>query len=764
MPLYLPNEAVLVCFRVDEEDADAWIDLRESLRRWNLNLFDDGPDVVLNASAPIDTIRKRPDYVSDHKVWVFTDADTSRIGSWFFHNYDYPNIGTVECCMGTSVIASDRDDALAALGETYLPVHLLWHVWKHEGGDLPRLARAALDGDEKSLPVLADAFTDANHPLAAAARFVAADVLGVSKAEGTSAIPLKEYPRTLGLLPDGSAAFVHQDTGYVRLLSLPDGKLVRGSRRMLPELKRSEDIPETALSTCARFLAMSRKGTVACWRVQPWGLLWRMERPEREWARPPVFSPDGTMLGAPCLDKMLRVWDVEAGDEIGALPCPKEAFLLNLTNAGWAFLTADGRFGLWGPRGAARVKWWPMPEGYNTLNFSDPKASPDGTRLVGWQRNSPASEVILVDVTGKKVIASEAAHGDHRPQGFTPDGGRFFTRYQKVMRAWDGHTGEPVGTAEAREGFDRAAFSADGCTVIGWCGADPVLRAMPIGRPGTGPEPIKRDIESTIPSVAISPDGKQAAVAASRIDTIMEASTDGKQLKGVAFQGVTSVAYSPDGLLAGRRDGVVSLRKGAKARWSRKLGAIVRCVAASPAGGRFAAGLASGATVLLDATGSQLWPTFAHRGAVTALAFSQTGELLSAGEDGLIYRIDTDHGEAEVVMDAGLPLSALATAPEGGLAAAVVPGKKVVLFGAGTRGQDITSLCPFSVCFLSANVLAVGCWGEVVILRLPGREVVRRIPAGQGEGFSVAWSSRNNLLVAGGWDRQLRMFRLGPIA
>src|SRR5262249_8529780 len=128
------------------------------------------------------------------------------------------------------------------------------------------------------------------------------------------------------------------------------------------------------------------------------------------------------------------------------------------------------------------------------------------------------------------------------------------------------------------------------------------------------------------------------------------------------------------------------------------------CVAATT--GRFAVGLASGEAVMLNAAGRQSWRTSAHTGPVTALAFDQAGQLLSAGEDGLVHRMD-ERGQSEEQFAAGLPLSALAVSPEG-KQAAVVRGKKVILFGPGAGGtHEITSLCPFSACFAGPDTLVV---------------------------------------------------------
>src|SRR5438552_2555781 len=118
MPLFMPSECYLVTFRLDDEDG--YDELNDELEEWSLNLFDEGPEMALWPKAPMARICKRREYVSDRKAWVFTDMDLHDPGAWFFREYRYPSVRMESCCMGTSMIATDREDALQALGETYL--------------------------------------------------------------------------------------------------------------------------------------------------------------------------------------------------------------------------------------------------------------------------------------------------------------------------------------------------------------------------------------------------------------------------------------------------------------------------------------------------------------------------------------------------------------------------------------------------------------------------------------------------------------------
>jgi hypothetical protein len=446
LPLFLPTEAHLVTF--DLAGHDELHRLQRDLERWNLHVFDDGREEALAIAAPMDALRKRPGYVRDEKAWVFTGTGVYEAGGWLLKPRAQAGLRAVENSMGLSVVAGSREDCLAVLADCYLPVALLWHVWTHEEGDLKRLARAALDGDDKALPILADALTDAGHPLAGAARALCTD------AEGVVAFPLKEYPRNLGLLSDGSALLEHHEDGSVLLRSVPEGKVVRGSRQAPPQLKPDRGHVPAFFSWCGRFVMLNGGPSLACWRVCPWGLLWEKALPAEEAMGAMSFSPDGSLLGGYCGDRTMRVLDTLTGDEVGRLRFPKDARRLNLTDVGWAFLHQDRRCGLWDPRGRPKVVWRDLPGGLHSLG-TDTLVSPDGTRLVARSAEGQIGILHFIDVPGCRVIATRGVTGFHTPLGWTPDGSRLFTNYHPTILAWDGNTGERVAGAEARRAQDR---------------------------------------------------------------------------------------------------------------------------------------------------------------------------------------------------------------------------------------------------------------------------------------------------------------------
>ena len=57
-------------------------------------------------------------------------------------------------------------------------------------------------------------------------------------------------------------------------------------------------------------------------------------------------------------------------------------------------------------------------------------------------------------------------------------------------------------------------------------------------------------------------------------------------------------------------------------------------------------------------------------------------------------------------------------------------------------GRSLDGLCPFSACFVASDVLAVGGWGQVAMVRLPALAVEKRLADDHG-------IRTNGLVVAG---------------
>ena len=97
--------------------------------------------------------------------------------------------------------------------------------------------------------------------------------------------------------------------------------------------------------------------------------------------RPPSFSPDGRRLATTGPDETVRVWDVQTGAEMMALPEPWGAYSVDFS--------PDGKRLATGARWEGEIRIWDLETRAEVSRLQDPTSSfvyvvrfsPDGTRL-----------------------------------------------------------------------------------------------------------------------------------------------------------------------------------------------------------------------------------------------------------------------------------------------------------------------------------------------------------------------------------------------
>jgi WD40 repeat protein len=174
-------------------------------------------------------------------------------------------------------------------------------------------------------------------------------------------------------------------------------------------------------------------------------------------ARSLCFSPDGSRLYSGTLDGSVRIWKVEDGSSLGSYPTPGPIHTLVLINQGTQLVTGheDGQLRVWDVaaltptmagkvKPVAEIKAHAKPVTHLAVIPSAPgeviSASEEG-RLRHW------------DVRGAKLLR-EYTHGSPIAAiAVRPDGGRFASVGNHVVRLWDAANGNLV--AE-RKGDPRA--------------------------------------------------------------------------------------------------------------------------------------------------------------------------------------------------------------------------------------------------------------------------------------------------------------------
>jgi WD40 repeat protein len=323
----------------------------------------------------------------------------------------------------------------------------------------------------------------------------------------------------------------------------------------------------------------------------------------------------------------------------------------------------------------------PHPESVMSAAFS-----PNGKRVVTGCHDRKAR---LWDVATAKAVGEPWPHANLVDLvAFSPDGKTVLTTCFRAGRLWSAETGKPVGepmTLPRR--CVAAAFSPDGKTAVTG-GEDDRLRFWDAS--DKQPGGLLRDVatqDSSVTSVAFSPDGATIATTGLKVLRLWDAATGELRAGPVTQLGaIRHVAFSPDGraLLAGSDGGTARLYD---PRTGRPIGpplqheVAVLAVAVSPDGRTLATATRDGTTHLWDAdTLAPLGPPLRHRQfAVTAAAFSPDGQtLLTATERGRAYLWDV---EPQAVLGRPLP-------HKGGVeAVAFSPDSQTALTGALTQPE-----------------------------------------------------------------------------
>jgi WD40 repeat protein/transcriptional regulator with XRE-family HTH domain len=374
-----------------------------------------------------------------------------------------------------------------------------------------------------------------------------------------------------------------------------------------------------------------------------------------------VWSPDGRTLASCSVDHTIRLWDDEEGRSRMVLQGHTDV-VSNLA------FTPDSRTLLSGSNdGTVRV--WDVESGQclriiggYAAPLVDIDWSPDGTQLA-----SGGADTLVTLWEGVSMTSHRVLHG-HRDivQGvaWSPDGQLLASGGHDGIGLWDPATGVRLEVLQepdtANTIFQGVAWSPDGRLLA--CGS--YLRGVQVWDMTTR---TRRWVGYTEPTcirrVAWSPDGTQLVGGGDDGSVYVWDATDGTRLLRLAgHHGVViSVAWSPNGRQlasgGGREDGelfVWEVRSGERhPAWEAGNRALaghpgaVSAVAWSPSGEVLISGGSDGRLRWWDLhSGECVREREAHQGTVQALKVSPDGSILaSCGDDGAITLWDLERGE-----------------------------------------------------------------------------------------------------------------------
>ena len=366
-----------------------------------------------------------------------------------------------------------------------------------------------------------------------------------------------------------------------------------------------------------------------------------------------AFSPDGQRIVSGGADRMMKVWDVESGQE-------------RLTLKGLTHGVNSVAFSPDGQRIVAgsfegTVKVWDATTGKETLTLNGDRRwcgsvafSPDGQRIVSGGRDAM---VKVWDVeNGQERLTLKGHTRCVCSVAFSPDG-RWIASggHDQTVKVWDAATGrEMLWLKGHRHGVNSVAFSPDGQRIVSGSGDGTVK----VWDAKTGKETLTLNWRTRwVRSVAFSADGRRivSGDGDGRVK-VWDAKTGAETLSFKAHTAdVYSVAFSPDG------QRIASAGEGGQAIKVWNLGSAQKIltfegsgpVAFSPDGQRIASRNSEGAVKVWDTTtGKETLTLNGQTGWCNGVAFSPDGQrIVSGGADGRVKVWDATTGKETLTLN-----------------------------------------------------------------------------------------------------------------
>jgi WD40 repeat protein len=427
-------------------------------------------------------------------------------------------------------------------------------------------------------------------------------------------IPVNADLLEVAMHPSGRWA-MSVDLNNLRLWDLETGKEVRsfdGHSEFVNSIAFSRD-GTLAVSASDDAIGETPDRSVIVWDVAT-GEPVQMFGGHTAWVMAAAISPDNRQVLSTSRDGTTRLWDIATGLELDSYPYGGTLRTIAFLPDGRSAITqsGDGELVHWDLETANELRRFALEEsaGFTSPVINDFAVDPGGRRLAAIYAN-PGSFVQLWDLdSGSPLRQIAPATGNADPAKsvvFSEDGqSLFIAGPADDMSTWDAETGTEIGHYRGHSGdvWD-VAVSPDGLTAATTCWEDGTLRVWNLASSA-------QQWTVTTPgggglSVALSPDGKQAAFSGYDGSVwLLEAAT-GRAIRRLAYHGdgLFTMAFSPDGQRiagGGASAGVGEWKATGETLWWRHQGSHVRELEYSDTGDRILTSSFDGTVRLWQAT------------------------------------------------------------------------------------------------------------------------------------------------------------------
>ena len=284
-----------------------------------------------------------------------------------------------------------------------------------------------------------------------------------------------------------------------------------------------------------------------------------------------AFSPDGKHLasghGMPL--GMLQepkpgqtiLWETATGNRMNTFPARKDGIssvafspdgkvlaVLEYTAIIRLIAVADGRE-------IRKIETNQVDREFHSVAFF-----PDGMKLAaGVATDGPGNDVLILDVLSGKTIRTLSGHTDAITTLAVSSNGKLLASGSEdgTARIWDARSGKSLKTLtfpsirkklkhEAESSVESVAFSPDGQTLATVCGELDVLEEVDLWDTSTGKLTSRLEgIDPFVQQVVFSPDGKLLATAGRGDSITLWNSVTFQEVETI--KGIKPVAFSPDG-------------------------------------------------------------------------------------------------------------------------------------------------------------------------------------------------------------------------